>query len=454
MTVVRFAPSPTGHLHVGNIRPALFNWLFARKTGGSFVLRFDDTDAERSKEDYVDQIKVDLAWLGLTYDRLERQSTRFDRYQAVSDALKERGLLYPCYETPDELDRKRARRRARGLPPIYDRSALTLTAAEKASLESEGRKPHWRFLLPNFKTNPAETERTEVTFEDLIRGHQVIDLASVSDPVLIRADGTYLYTLPSVIDDIDFGITHVIRGDDHVTNAGVQVAIFEALEGAVPLFGHHNLLTLPGGEGLSKRLGSLSVMSLRDDGMEAGAVAAAASLLGTSLPVRPVAKAADLVADFDLKAVSQSAATFDPAELANLSVKVLHQYAFTDVADRLTTLDIDCDEALWLTVRGNLERLDDLRFWQTLVTGDLEETPDLSDDDWAFVKAAVAHLPVGDFDGATWSTWTSALKTATGRKGKQLFMPLRVALTGQKQGPDLGQLLPLIGREKTLARLA
>lgn len=454
MTVVRFAPSPTGHLHVGNIRPALFNWLFARKSGGSFVLRLDDTDQQRSKAEYADQIMVDLAWLGLNHDRLERQSERFDRYDAVSADLKAKGLLYPCYETPDELERKRARRRARGLPPIYDRSALSLSDDERSALEAEGRKPHWRFLLPNFTTSPTDMQRTEISFEDLIRGHQVIDLGSVSDPVLIREDGTYLYTLPSVIDDIDFGITHVIRGDDHVTNAGVQVAIFEALGGSVPTFAHHNLLTLPGGEGLSKRLGSLSVMSLRESGMEAGAVAAAASLLGTSLPVRPVASAADLVAEFDLTAVSQSAATFDPAELANLSTKVLHQYELTDVKERLNALEIECDEAFWLAVRGNLEKLDDAAFWLQIVNTGPTDEPGLSEDDLAFVRASAHALPAGDFDQTTWSSWTGTLKQETGRKGKQLFMPLRLALTGQTHGPDLGQLLPLIGRERTLARLS
>ncbi len=256
--IVRFAPSPTGRIHVGNLRPALLNWLFARREGGQFLLRFDDTDLERSREDYVEGIREDLRWLGVTWDIEARQSQRFDVYAAAVERLKAAGRLYPAYDTPDELERRRKRQLARGLPPVYDRAALKLTEAERAELEDSGRKPHWRFRL----------EDRTMAWSDAIRGEQTIEAASMSDPVLVREDGTYLYTLPSVVDDIEFGITHVIRGEDHVANTGVQIQIFEALEAKPPVFGHHNLLITAEGEALSKRLGSLSIRSLREEGLE------------------------------------------------------------------------------------------------------------------------------------------------------------------------------------------
>ena len=281
MTVtVRFAPSPTGHLHIGNLRTALFNWLFAQRQGGRFVLRFDDTDKERSRTEFADQIAVDLAWIGLAPDRVIRQSERLALYDAAAARLKAAGLLYPCYETPDELDRKRTRLAARNLPPVYGREALRLTDDERQALEAEGRKPHWRFLLPNFADDPLRPQRTEIHWDDLVRGPQTVDLASLSDPVLIRGDGSYLYTLPSIVDDGDVGVTHVIRGDDHVTNTGVQIAIFQALGLTPPVFGHHNLLTTVSGEGLSKRSGALSLVSLREAGLEPMAVASLAVLVG------------------------------------------------------------------------------------------------------------------------------------------------------------------------------
>ena len=454
MTALRFAPSPTGYLHVGNIRTALFNWLYAQKLEGQFVLRLDDTDLARSKQEYADQIEKDLAWLGLTIDRLERQSERIARYDAVARDLKERGLLYPCYETPDELDRKRARRRARGLPPVYDRSALSLSDEEKAKLDDEGRQPHWRFLLPNYKGDPLDPERTEATFDDLVRGPQTIDLASVSDPVLIRADGSYLYTLPSVIDDIDFAISHVVRGNDHVTNAGVQVALFEALGGAVPIFAHHNLLTLPGGEGLSKRAGSLSVMSLREQGIEAAAIASVATLIGTSEAVRPISDVRDLIDVFDLSTVSQSAATFDPAELANLSAKIVHERVFADVQEQLEALNVGGGADFWDAVRGNLSSVQEAADWWTIAVEDQTFERAFDEDDKAYIDTARTSFPDGAIDQTTWATWTGQLKHQTGRKGKKLFMPLRLALTGRAHGPELALLLPFIGRERILARLA
>ncbi|WP_295813537.1 glutamate--tRNA ligase, partial [uncultured Nitratireductor sp.] len=320
MTVtVRFAPSPTGHIHIGNTRTALFNWLYAKKHSGRFILRFDDTDVERSRREYAEGIAQDLSWLGVVPDQKVAQSARFDRYDAAAEKLKAAGLLYPCYETPEELERRRKIRLSRRLPPVYGREALKLTDEEKAAFEAEGRKAHWRFLLPNFTGDPFATGRTDVHWDDVVRGPQTVDLASMSDPVLIRADGTYLYTLPSVVDDIDLGVTHIIRGDDHVTNTGAQIALFKALGAEPPAFGHHNLLTTVSGEGLSKRTGALSVASLREAGVEPMAVASLAVLIGTSENVTAASSMEELTALFDPTSTSKSAAKFDPGELSGLS---------------------------------------------------------------------------------------------------------------------------------------
>ncbi|MBB6259495.1 glutamyl-tRNA synthetase [Paenochrobactrum gallinarii] len=456
MTVtVRFAPSPTGYIHIGNTRPALFNWLFALKNGGNYVLRYDDTDVERSKQEYSEAIAVDLDWLGVKPSRVEYQSKRFDVYQRAVDKLKEAGLLYACYETAEELERRRKIRLTRRMPPVYGREALKLTEEEKAAFEAEGRKPHWRFLLPNFAENPFETRRTEVHWDDLVRGPQTVDLASMSDPVLVREDGTYLYTLPSVVDDIDMGITHIIRGDDHVTNTGVQIAIFEALGARPPVFGHHNLLTTVSGEGLSKRSGALSIGSLRDSGYEPMAVASLAVLIGTSENVVPVATMAELATKVDVAATSKSSAKFDPSDLDALNRALIHQYTYADVADRLAAVGIEGEQAesFWLLVRGNLERVADAALWWPVVFGDLNDKPEFSDEDRDFVRAAFDLLPAEPWDNTTWKSWTKQVQSETGRKGKTLFMPLRLALTLKDSGPELAELLPLLGRERTLTRL-
>ncbi|MDT6938635.1 glutamate--tRNA ligase [Brucella pseudogrignonensis] len=456
MTVtVRFAPSPTGYIHIGNTRTALSNWLYAKKNGGNFILRYDDTDIERSKQEYADAIAADLAWLGVTPDRVEYQSKRFDVYAKAVEKLKAAGLLYACYETAEELERRRRLRLARKLPPVYGREALKLTDEEKAAFEAEGRRPHWRFLLPNFESDPFNTTRTEVHWDDLVRGPQTVDLASMSDPVLVREDGTYLYTLPSVVDDIDLGITHIIRGDDHVTNSGVQIAIFKALGAEPPVFGHHNLLTTVSGEGLSKRSGALSVGSLREGGYEPMSVASLAILIGTSESVSAASDMDILAERFDLAAISKSSAKFDPAELDTLNRALLHEMPFDKAKDRLEALGISGEKAehFWLTVRGNLERFNETTHWWQVITGDLPEKPELSEEDQAFVKEAFTLLPAEPWDKQTWKVWTDAVKAATGRKGKTLFMPLRFALTGQAHGPELADLLVLIGPERTKSRL-
>ena len=437
MTIkVRFAPSPTGRIHIGNARTAILNWLFARKGGGKFVLRFDDTDLERSKQEYADATATDLAWLGIEPDEVHYQSKRFDLYDAAAEKLKSDGRLYPCYETPDELERKRKRQMARGRPPVYDRAALELSAEDRAKLVADGRTPHWRFKL---------SART-VEFDDLIRGAQSFDLAHLSDPVLVRADGTYLYTLPSVVDDMDMGITHIIRGEDHVTNAAVQVDLFEALGGSSPVFAHHSLLTGADGKGLSKRLGSLSIGGLRDDGFEAMTVVSHAALLGTSDAIAPHAKMDELIESFDLGKLSRAPARFDEAELAHLNARLLHELPYEAVADRLQG-----DRAFWDAIRGNISRLSEAADWHAVVYGEI--SPVIADEDRAFTEAAATVLPEGDLDETTWRTWTGGLKETTERKGKNLFMPLRLALTGLDHGPELASLLPLIGRDKAVARL-
>ncbi len=437
---VRFAPSPTGRLHIGNIRPAVFNWLFARREGGTFLLRFDDTDLERSKEEYIAGIRDDLTWLGLTWDEEFRQSQRLEFYEAAEEKLKKAGRLYACYESAEELERRRKRQMARGKPPVYDRAALKLTAEEKAELEAAGRQPHWRFLLEHQRTH----------WDDLIRGPQEIDAASISDPVLIRGDGTPLYTFTSVADDADVGITHIIRGEDHVTNTAVQIQLFEALGAAVPVFAHHNLLTGAQGEALSKRLGSLSLTGLRDEGLEPLAVMTHAALIGTSEALHPQKSLEALAKLFDFAKVSRAPARFDPEELKGLNAKLLHGTPYAAVANRLAERKIGGGEPFWLAVRANLEVFADVDQWWAVVHGKIKPVIE----DAAFTDQALALLPPEPWDTGTWSKWTEAVKTATGAKGRALFHPLRLALTGVERGPELKDLLPLIGHKKAAARLA
>lgn len=438
--VVRFAPSPTGRIHIGNARTALFNYLHARKHGGQFVLRYDDTDRARSTQEFADAIAVDLEWLGVVPDRTERQSERVALYDAAALRLREAGHLYACYETEEELDYQRKRLQARHLPPIYNRAGLKLTDEDRTRLEAEGRRPHWRFKL----------DHKMVGWVDGVRGETNIDCASLSDPVLIRADGSYLYTLPSVVDDIDMGITDIIRGEDHITNTAVQIQLFEALGAKPPRFAHHNLLTLPSGEGLSKRLGHLSLGTLREEGYEPQAVAALSVLVGTSHNVEPIVNLDDLMTKVSLSDISHSPAKFDPAELNGLNARTLHILPFENVADRLTVLGVNNHaEAFWLAVHGNLNRLDDAREWWEVVAGDDTFTCD----DSGLVASSIAFLPSEPWNGETWSKFTKAVGAASGKKGRALFHPLRLALTGREQGPELKALLPLIGRAKVLKRL-
>jgi glutamyl-tRNA synthetase len=440
-TLVRFAPSPTGYLHIGNARPALWNWLFAKRHGGRFMLRLDDTDTERSRPEFEAAIHEDLAWLGIHPDVVVRQSDRLARYAEAFAALKQAGLLYPAYETAEELERKRKRLQAMGAPPVYDRAALKLSDGERAKLEAAGRLPHWRFRLS------GETAR----WQDGVRGDCHIETDSLSDPVLVRADGTVLYTFASVVDDADFAISDVIRGEDHVANTAVQIELFRALGAPLPRFAHINLIVTLSGEEMSKRKGSLSLRSFREAGVEPEAVAAVAVLTGTSQPVKVPAHLDDLAAVADLAIISRAQTRFDPAEIQALSTRSLHDKPFAAVAERLAALGIagERGEALWLACRGNLTQLSDITLWREVVEGPLAGTIE----DAAFTAQAAALLPQEPFDQGTWGLWTEAVKAATGAKGKALFMPLRLALTGQPHGPDLKALLPLLGRERALARL-
>ena len=434
--VVRFAPSPTGLLHVGNVRTALFNWLFAKRQAGTFILRLDDTDRARSKPEYEAAIERDLKWLGLDWALKERQSERPAHYDAARDRLIAAGRLYACYETPEELDFKRKRLLAQGRPPVYDRAALRLGDADRARLEGEGRRPHWRFKL-----GPEE-----VRWNDLVRGPQHIDEASQSDPVLVRADGSYIYSFTSVADDIAFAVTHVIRGEDHVTNSAAQIQMFRALDAVVPAFAHLPLLVDAAGGGLSKRAGSLSIGELRDRGIEALAVCALLARLGTADPVEPVTSLEALVATVDFARVGRAAARFSEEELSHLSARTLHLLPYAAVRDRLPA---PVGEALWLAVRGNLTTLADATAWAGIVKGTL--TPKLEDP--AFLEQAAARLPAEPWTEATWKEWTGAVSAATQHKGRALFHPLRLALTARETGPEMAKLLPLIGRAKAAARL-
>ena len=441
--VVRFAPSPTGKLHVGNVRTALVNFLFARSQGGTFILRIDDTDTERSTAAYEDGIREDLTWLGMIWDKSFKQSERFADYDAAADKLRAAGLLYPCYETGDELDRQRKLQRARGKPPIYNRAALDLSDADRAELEAEGRKPHWRFKLSG--------ERVE--WADLVRGDQSIATSSLSDPVLIRADGSYLYTLPSCVDDIDAGITHVVRGEDHVTNSGAQIEIFRALGGTAPEMAHTPLLVGADGASLSKRLGSLDMGTLRERGVEPIAICSLLGKLGTSDNVEIRESLAVLADEFDFGKIGRSPARFDESELTGLNASLVHTMAFDTVKDRLAAIDpLAVNEDFWVLVRENCALVEAAAEFVPVAFGEI--TPIIDAEDREFIAAAAACLPDGDVTTETWREWTSKLKTETGRKGRGLFMPLRKALTGMESGPDVGKMLMLMGRERALARLS
>lgn len=451
MIRVRFAPSPTGLLHIGNARAALINWLLMRHhqlqgKEAHFLLRQDDTDLERSKEEYAQAIQQDLGWLGISYDSFVRQSDRFDRYGEIVKKLIESGRLYPCYETPEELDFKRKQQMGRGQPPIYDRSALKLTQEQKSLYEKEGRQPHWRFLL----------EDKEITWDDLVRGKTNFQGTHLSDPVLVRADGAFLYTITSVIDDIDFSITHILRGEDHVTNTAVQLQLFEAIhkilnQSMSPLhFAHTTLLLDQDGSPLSKRLGSLSLRSLRDRGIDPMAINSLLARLGTSQPIEMKLTLDELAENFDLSTFSRTPPRFDMNDLESLTRKGYQVLSRDAAQSRLETVDAgDLTPELWDIIRGNLNSLKEVQQWKAVCYGHID--PKI--DDPAYIQLALDLLPGESWGEETWKQWTTAIKEKTGRKGKELFMPLRQALTGFDHGPEMKEILLLIGREKVIERL-
>ncbi|MBN8522070.1 MAG: glutamate--tRNA ligase [Alphaproteobacteria bacterium] len=438
---VRFAPSPTGFLHVGNARTAIVTWLFARQHGGHFLLRIDDTDTERSKLEYEMAIEDGLTWMGLHWDEKTNQKLRNDRYDVVIEKLKKDGRLYPCYETPEELNLKRKTQLSRGVPPIYDRSALKLTEEQKKKFEAEGRQPHWRFKL----------EMKPIEWNDLIRGPVSFKAEDLSDPVLIREDGRPLYHICSVIDDIDYDITHVVRGEDHVTNTAWHIQMFEAISGKVPTFAHLPLISDVEGGKLSKRLGALSVKAIKEEEkLEPMAIVSLMARLGTSDPIEPFSSLDPLVASFDFAKFSRGTPKFDPDEMIRLNAKILHDTPFSEVNIRLANMGMpDIDDSFWMAVRANLERLDDIRAWWHVVDGQV--TNALTDPD--FTAKAADLLPPAPWNEKTFDEWVGAVKSHTGRKGKELFMPIRQALTGMDHGPELPVLLPLLGPEKVRQRL-
>jgi glutamyl-tRNA synthetase len=436
---VRFAPSPTGFLHVGNARIAIANALFARCHGARFLLRIDDTDAERSRDQYEQGIQQDLTWLGIAWDETFKQSDRLKFYDDAADRLRASGRLYPCFESEEELRFKREARLKRGLAPVYDRAMLKLTAEQRAAAEANGKTPYWRFKLSD----------STVEWTDLVLGRRGVKLPSVSDPVLIRADGTYLYTFTSVVDDIESGVTHIIRGEDHVTNTGVQLDIVSALNSNPSrlTLAHLPLLVDSDGGKLSKRLEGLSLRSLRQDGVEPAAITGYLARLGTS-DSPEVASLETLAKSYDLGRVSRSPARFDIRQLLALNRRVLHAAPFEAVHDRLPAA---ATPEFWEAVRGNLDLLSEARAWWNVVAGDL--VPPVQEGQGAFFRDAIAHLPAEPWDGTTWSSWTETLRSLTGRKGRALFMPLRLALTGEDHGPEMASMLPLIGRERVASRL-
>ena len=434
MTTTRFAPSPTGYIHVGNLRTALMNYLIAAKAGGTFILRIDDTDPERSKQEYVDAIKYDLDWLGLHWDRVERQSERLDRYADAADRLRDMGRFYEAFETPTELDLKRKKQLNMGRPPVYDRAALTLSDEERAALRAERGNGVWRFKL----------DQARIVWPDGILGEISIDAASVSDPVLIRGDGQVLYTLASVVDDIEMGVTHVVRGSDHVTNTATQIQIIEALGGTPPHFAHHSLLTGAQGEALSKRLGTLSLRDLRARGVEPMALLSLMARLGSADPVELRTDMAELIEGFDIERFGAAPTKFDETDLFPLTARIIGAKPYEAVAGAIARIGVPDDLApqFWQVTRENIGTLNDLEAWWIMFRDGAE--PAIDEEDRAFIAEAMALLPEEPYDSETWGKWTAAVKQATGRKGKGLFMPLRKALTGQAHGPDMARVLPLL----------
>ena len=440
MTKVRFAPSPTGYLHIGNFRTALVNFLFSRKKNGHFMLRIDDTDEERSSLEYVNGIKEDLKWMGVDWDSIEKQSSRLSNYDKALEILLDKKRAYPCFETGDELSLKRKSQLSSGKPPIYDRSALKLSDSDIASLKSEGKRPHYRFLL----------KHSDVIWRDLIKGESKYNMSNLSDPVIIREDGRVIYTLASVVDDIDFEVTDILRGEDHMTNSAAQIQLFEALGSLAPRLGHLSLLTDISGSGLSKRLGSLSLRDLKKEGFQPLAIASLLSRIGTSDSTDISTELNEIIINFDINKFGKSKPKFDKVELSALNSKFFQLIDFENIFDDLKKINIHITNEFWYLIRGNINTLNDVNFWWDIVYGNIKTIKDSEE----FTNLAIKTLPKKDFDKNTWSTWTSLIMKESGRKGKDLFKPLRLCLTGQSNGPEMASLVFIMGRDKVIERLS
>ena len=440
MTVTtRFAPSPTGLLHLGNIRTALINWLFARTNNGKFILRIDDTDTERSKDEFVSKIKYDLEWLGIDYDETFNQSSRFEVYKERFEFLKDQGRIYPCYETPEELERKRKLQLAAGGKQVYDRSALKLTDQEKSDFENEGRKPHWRFLM--------NSER--IKWNDILKGDIEIDLTSLSDPVLFREDGVPLYTFSSAVDDIDFNVTNVIRGDDHISNTAVQIELINTFDKNNLVFAHHALLKASSGDKLSKRDNVISIESFRESNIEPLAILSLLATIGTSNSIELKNSIDQIINEFRINTISTSPGRIETDLLNALNRKLIQSYDFDKVKDRLGEVDQKIDEKFWTAIRGNLNTVEEIKQWADIVFDSMIIEPK----DKEFISLAIDLMPDEPWDDDTWDKWTLAIKEKTNRKGKELFLPLREAFTGLSQGPEMKKLIQLIGRSKIIERV-
>ena len=437
-TVTRFAPSPTGLLHLGNIRTALINWLYAKNSGGKFILRIDDTDQERSKEEYISQIKYDLEWLGIDFDETFNQSSRFERYREEFEKLKSAGRIYACYETPDELERTRKLQMAAGGKQVYDRSALELSDQQKKDYELEGRKPHWRFLL--------QTER--MRWNDLLKGEIDIDLTSLSDPVLFREDGVPLYTFCSAVDDIDFNITNVIRGDDHTSNTAVQIEIINALDKNKISFAHHALLKASSGDKLSKRDNVISIDSFREENIEPISILSLLSTIGTSKSIELKDSIQQIIDEFRLDTISTSPGRIETDVLKALNKKQVQKFEYDEVKTRLDKIDTNIDQKFWNTIKGNLDTVEDIAAWTDVVF----KNNSFETEDKDYINLALELMPDEPWDDQTWTVWTNDIKERTGRKGRELFLPLRLAFTGLNHGPEMKLLIQLIGRNKILER--
>ena len=439
MTKVRFAPSPTGYLHIGNFRTALINFLFAKNKNGHFMLRIDDTDDERSLKKYEDAIKEDLSWVGINWDSLEKQSSRLSYYDQALQKLLDKKRAYPCFETAEELSLKRKKQLSSGKPPIYDRSALNLSDSDIADFKAKGRSPHYRFLL----------DHKDVNWNDLVKGDSQYNMSNLSDPVIIREDGRVIYTLASVVDDIDFEVTDILRGEDHMTNSAAQIQLFEALESSPPNLGHLSLLTDISGAGLSKRMGSISLRDLKDEGFQPMAISSLLSKVGTSDTVEIFRDINQIISDFDISKFGKSKPKFDKNELRGLNSKLFKMLDFSDISNQLKKFNFKISSDFWELVKGNIENLEELELWWNIIYGNIE--PKYNDEN--FLNTALETLPEGNFDKNTWTNWTSILMKETGRKGKELYNPIRMSLTGQNKGPEMATLVFLMGREKVLERL-